>query len=150
MAIRSDTETADRLGRRRARVTIVMAIYFIAGQALYLSNRPHDPMRLVDQVKLSAWLVWAVALMALLAAGGGWLRTRSVRALLNDEVAQANRATAFMWGFWAAMLIAITLYFTTLFAPLDAREAIHVILTAGVGTALLRFGMLERRALQDG
>jgi len=33
---------------------------------------------------------------------------------------------------------------------MTAREAIHLVLTLGVGGALLRFGLLERRALKDG
>jgi magnesium-transporting ATPase (P-type) len=150
MVVQNDTEIADRLGRRRSRITIVLAIYFIAGQAVYLSQPLHDPMRLVDQVKISAWLVWAVVLMVLLATNGAWFRSRSVRALMNDEVTRANRAVAFMWGFWGAMLAAVALYVVTMFEPLTGREAIHAILTFGVGAALLRFGILERRALKDG
>jgi hypothetical protein len=34
--------------------------------------------------------------------------------------------------------------------PLGAREAVHIIVTAGMLTALLRFGFLERRALRHG
>jgi hypothetical protein len=33
-----------------------------------------------------------------------------------------------------------------LFEPVSAREAIHVVMTVGIATALLRFGWLERRA----
>ena len=35
---------------------------------------------------------------------------------------------------------------STMFDPVTAREAIHVIVTLGLGAALIRFGMLERRA----
>ena len=48
------------------------------------------------------------------------------------------------------MLTGIALYFVDEFAPMTAREAIHVILTLGLGAALIRFGMLERRAHRDG
>jgi magnesium-transporting ATPase (P-type) len=146
----NDTEVADRLGRKRSRVTIAIAIYFIAGQAMYLGQPAHDPLRLVDQVRISAWLVWAVVLMVLLATNGPWIRSKSVRALMNDEVTRANRAEAFMWGFWGAMLVAAALYFTSLFEPLSGREAIRAVVTIGLGAALLRFGILERRALKDG
>ena len=150
MVAQNDTEVADRLGRRRSRVTIVVAIYFIAGQAVYLGQPAHDPLRLVDEVRTSAWLVWAVVLMILLATNGPWIRSKSVRALMNDEVTRANRAEAFMWGFWGAMLVAVALYFTSLFEPLTGRESVRAIVTIGVGAALLRFGILERRALKDG
>lgn len=150
MVAQNDTEVADRLGRRRSRFTIVIAIYFIAGQAVYLDNPAHDPLRLVDQIRISAWLAWAVVLMVLLATNGPWLRSKSLRALMNDEVTRSNRAEAFMWGFWGAMLVAVALYSVSLFEPLTGREAIRAVVTIGLGAALLRFGILERRALKDG
>ena len=76
MVAQNDTEIADRLGRRRSRVTIVVAIYFIAGQAVYLGQPAHDPLRLVDKVRISAWLVLAVVLMILLATNGPWIIAR--------------------------------------------------------------------------
>src|SRR6185312_1767007 len=85
MVAQNDTEVADQLGRRRSRFTIVLAIYFIAGQAMYLDNPAHDPMRPVDYIRLGAWLVWAVVLLVLLATNGPWQRNKAVRALLNDE-----------------------------------------------------------------
>ncbi|MEG3145655.1 hypothetical protein U1839_13415 [Sphingomonas sp. RT2P30] len=150
MVSQNDTEVADRLGRRRSRVTIALAIYFIAGQAVYLGQPAHDPLRLVDQVRISAWLVWAVVLMIQFATNGGLFLSKSVRALMNDEVTRANRADAFLWGFWGAMLVAVALYFASLFEPLAGREAIRTIVTIGLGVALLRFGILEWRALKDG
>lgn len=150
MDVQNDTELADRLGRRRSRITIVIAIYFIAGQAVYLDHPAHDPMRLVDHVRISAWLVCAVVLMVQLATNGSWFLSKSVRALMNDEVTRANRADAFMWGFWGAMLVSVALYAVSLFEPLTGRDTIRAILTIGLGTTLLRFGVLERRALKDG
>lgn len=151
MVAQNDTEVADRLGRKRSRFTIVIAIYFIAGQAMYLSQPAPDALlRPVDQIRIGAWLVWAVVLMVLLATNGPWLRNKALRALMNDEVTRANRAEAFMWGFWGAMLVSVALYFTTLFEPLSGREAIRAVVTVGLGAALLRFGILERRALRDG
>lgn len=150
MVAQNDTEVADRLARKRSRFTIVIAIYFIAGQAVYLDQPAHDPLRLVDHIRISAWLAWAVVLMVLLATNGPWLRSKAVRALMNDEVTRANRAEAFKWGFWGAMLVSVALYFTSLFEPLSGREAIRAVVTIGLGAALLRFGILERRALKDG
>ena len=53
-------------------------------------------------------------------------------------------------GFVAGMLGGIVLYLVDQFEAVHAREAIHMILSLGIGAALLRFGMLERRAHQDG
>jgi hypothetical protein len=36
-----------------------------------------------------------------------------------------------------------------MFEPVSGRDAVHVIVTAAIAAALVRFGMLERRALKD-
>jgi cation transport ATPase len=149
MPSQTDTENADRYTRRRARVLIVSAIFFIAMQGTHYGQ--FHGSRLVDQFKISAWFVWAIALLAILASGGGFFKGREIRALMNDESTRAHRAEAFAWGFWAAMIGAILLYGLTMIEPAtSAREAIHLILTFGVGVAILRFGRLEMRALKEG
>ena len=147
MVQQSDMEIAERLQRRRARLVILLAVMFVAGQAVYFGNM-QDPERLVDQVRVSAWFVWALALLLLLATGGGLFRSASVRALLNDEGTRAHRASALAFGFWAAMAGCILLYIVTMFEAVGAREAVHIVLSFGIGAALLRFGMLERRSLR--
>jgi hypothetical protein len=145
----SDIERADQLSRRRSRMLPVLAIFFLAGQAIYFSG-PDVPTRDVDQFKVSAWLVWAVVLLALLGTGGGLFRGRAVRALMEDESTAANRLRAYSVGFWSASGTAVGLYVVSMFERVSGREAIHIILTAAVAGALLMFGMLERRAHRDG
>ena len=41
------------------------------------------------------------------------------------------------------------LYVINIFELISGRDAIHVILSAGIAVALIRFGRLERRALKD-
>ncbi|HZF95315.1 MAG TPA: hypothetical protein VEZ20_10650 [Allosphingosinicella sp.] len=149
MAQISDVEMADRLSRRRSRMIPVLALLFISGQVLYFGNMT-EPMRTVDTVRISAWLVWALALLLLLATGGGFFRKKSVRALMEDDVTVQNRSRAVAFGFWTAMLAAVTLYPFAMAQNVTAREAVHIIVTFGIGAALLRFAMLERRALRDG
>jgi len=149
MPSQQDTENAERYTRRRARVLIVSAIFFIAMQGTHFGQ--FHGSRLVDQVKISAWFVWAIALLAVLASGGGFFKGKAVRALMNDESTRAHRAEALVWGFWAAMAGCILLYALTMVEPATtARDAIHLILTFGVGAAILRFGRLEMRALKEG
>jgi lipopolysaccharide export LptBFGC system permease protein LptF len=148
MAKLSDVEVADRLTRRRARVFPMLAVLFLAGQPIYFS-RP-DTGAVPDHFKISAWLAWAVVLLLALAFAGGHFRGASVRRLMEDETTIANRLQAYAWGFWAAMLTTIGLYFFSMFERLSGREAIHLVLSIGVAAALLRFGLLERRAEQDG
>lgn len=154
MTERSTAEQADHLSRRRARLVSILALLFIANQGLFLGrivgSGQWGDMRAVDAVQVSAWLVWAIMLMILLATGGGFLRGAKVRALLNDETTCGHRAEALAAGFWALAITAVLLYLVTLYKPIDGRLALHIVLTFGVGTALLRFGKLERAALADG
>jgi hypothetical protein len=147
---RSDVEQADRLTRRRARVLPVLAVMFMFQQTAYFTNPDLQPMRTVDHVRFSAWLVLSVVLILMLTTGGMWFRKASVRALVNDESALAHRDNALKWGFVAAMAAGIALYFLSLFEPFGGREAIHLIMTAGIAASLVRFGMLERRSHRDG
>ncbi|HEX8225831.1 MAG TPA: hypothetical protein VF605_18645 [Allosphingosinicella sp.] len=143
-------ERADRLGRRRVRIFAVQAIIFISWQGLFFSRAAEEPLRAVDAVKISAWFVWVLALLILLATGGGLLRTRKVRALLNDEFTRRNRAEAYVAGFWAAVVSAVGLYVINLFETVSGREAIHTILSAAIAAALITFAARERRTAQAG
>ena len=150
MTDRSDVEQADRLTRRRARLLPVMAVLFVSQQVTYFSRAGADMSRPVDHLRISAWLALSVVLLLILATGGMWFRKASVRAMANDEGTLANRDNALKWGFVAAMAAAIKLYFFSLFEPLGGRQAIHLIMTAGIALSLIRFGMLERRSHRDG
>lgn len=150
MSTSSDIETADRLGRRRARMLPVLAVIFISQQASYFSARVEDGMHTVDHVKIAAWLVLSIVLLLSLATGGFWLKPKRVRALLDDEVTRANRAEAFRIGFLLTMVACIALYFLSFFEPLGGRDAVHILMSVGIATALVVFGALERRALKDG
>ncbi|HST36999.1 MAG TPA: hypothetical protein VLK25_10280 [Allosphingosinicella sp.] len=144
----SDIETADRLSRRRARMIPVLAAIFLAGQAAYFSQDRAE--RLVDHVKIGAWLIWVLVLLVVLETGGGFIHSKKVRALINDEITRANRQRAYAIGFWTAMGVGIGTYVVAMFEPVTSREAIHLIVTAAIGGALLMFGLLERRAHRDG
>jgi MFS family permease len=149
MEQQSAAETAEKISRRRARMMPIFGVLFIGWQANYLSMAEHST-RLVDHVKISAWFVWALALLFLLAGGDGLFRSPEVRALLNDELTRENRRTGYVYGFWAAVGAAIGLYAIGLLEPLNGREAVHIMLTAAVGTALVTFGALERRQMRHG
>ena len=146
---RSISEQAEKLSRRRARALPVLGLVFLAQQASFLSM-PDEATRPVDHLKIGAWLVLSIVLLAGLATGGAWLRPRAVRELINDESTRAHRQMAYLYGFWAAMGTAIGIYVVAMFEPVSGRDAVHIIVTAAVAAALLNFGMLERRALRDG
>lgn len=143
------TNLVDRLTLRRARIATPMAIVFAISQA---GSFPADNATLnrPQIFHLVAWGVWATALFVFLIGGFGMFRGPDVRALLNDETTLENRRRALALGFWGAILAAIGLYALTFVEPMSARDVTRIVITIAIVTALLRFGMLERRALQDG
>jgi hypothetical protein len=136
-------EKAERLGRKRSQIFFVLAIVFFAGQSVYFGA----PEATRDSVpRVGAWLILVVLMLFLLATGGFLLRGRAVRELLNDESARANRLSAQAAGFWATIIALLAVYIESMFDRVSLNEAVHIVGTIGVGTALISFAMRERRA----
>lgn len=146
----SIAEQADRLSRRRARALPILAIIYLTQQASFFADQHGTLDRTVDQVKLGAWVVLTLVLLAALTTKGFWFHSREVRDVVDDESTRAHRFEGLQWGFVFSTLTAIVLYFVTMLEPVGVREAIHFIVSIGMAAALIRFGMLERRALKDG
>jgi hypothetical protein len=146
----SNVEKAERLSRKRARMLPFLAIIYISQQATFFAGDAPPGVRSVDHVKIGAWLVLSLVLLIALSTKGFAFQSKEVRALMDDENTRANRASAMTLGFIFAMLAGMVLYFLNQFDPVTAPEAIHVILSCGLGAALVRFGILERRAHRDG
>ena len=144
-------ERVERLQKRRTRILFVQALLFLVWQLNYFAKVPvsAEHLRTVETFKISAYVVWSIAIMFVLGTGGGFVFGRDVRHILNDEVTRDHRRQALVAGFWSSMAACLALYVTAWFEPLSAFTVIHYILTAGVGMALLRFVILERRAQAD-
>ncbi len=140
-------ELADKLTLRRARVSIVLGVLFITSMATSLNIDIGDSR--AATIQSVAWIVWAMALLILVALGGGWFRNPFVRSMMNDDSTIENRRSALITGYWAIVLCAFVLYGISLFANISSREAIRIMLSAAVGAAAIRFGTLERRALKN-
>ena len=143
-ATKSDADLADRLGRFCARMFPVVAVMFLIQQMAFFSNPPAE--RAVDHVRIGAWVVMTAVILFVLNSRGFWFRPAKVRAMIDDEVTRANRTSAMHWGFVAAMLAGIVVYVAQGVTQFTAREAIHLIVSAGIVMALMRFGLLERRS----
>jgi hypothetical protein len=137
-------EAAERLSRRRSGMMISLAFFFVLQQVAFFSN-PLDH-RAVSLVRLGGWVMLALVILAALVTGGFWFKPKAVRELMEDEVTRAHRAQALSLAFALAMLSAIVLFVLQVFVPVQGAVAIHVILSVGFVTAMLRFGALERRA----
>ena len=144
-------EQIERLQRRRTRLTIVQAILFVFWQSNFFLI-PHDfgSDRAVDRFKLVAYLVWAILLLVFIATGGNWWQPQAVRAVLNDETTTVHRYRAMEVGFLVSVIAAMGCEAATLFMAVPARAAVHIVMTAGIGSALFAFAALERRAQSDG
>ena len=123
-----------------------LAIIYLTQQATFFAG---DAPMSAGHVKIGAWLVLSLILLLAIATNGFWFQRREIRELIDDENTRANRASAMSFGFIAGMLAAMALYFLNQFERVQTHEAIHIILSAGLGAALLRFGFLERRAHRD-
>lgn len=150
MTSASDVEKAERIGRVRARLFALQGALFIGWQGLFFLDTPEDRAGGIDEFKVALWLAWVVLLLVLLATGGGLLRGRRVRNLLNDELTRLNRLHAFAMGFWAAAGACVLLFIVNLLQPLGGREAIHIVVSAAIGAALLTFAARERRSADTG
>ena len=150
MIERSASERADYLSRRRARMLPFLAIIYFTQQFSFLSALGDGTHRDVDHFMIGAWVALSVVLLFALASKGFWVQPREVRDLIDDEGTRANRLDAMRLGFLFACGAAIAAYFIAEFQPLTVGETAHLVLTFGLGAALIRFGVLERRAHQDG
>ena len=148
MPTTSDVETADRLTRKRARMLPVLAVLFLSQQTAFYAGHAGTPA--LQHFKIAAWLVLSIVLLLALTTGGYWFRSKGVRALMDDEVTRANRSKAFHIAFLTTMAGAILLYILDQLDPMSGRDAIHMLMSIGIATALVAFGALERRALKDG
>jgi hypothetical protein len=139
-------EKAERLSRKRAMMLPFLAVIYLTQQASFFAGDAPPGVRSVDYVKVGAWLVLSAVMLMAIATNGFWLQSKEVRNLIDDELTRANRSDAMRIGFIASMLGAIALYVLAMFTPVTGREAVHVVLSVGLGAALVRFGLLERRA----
>jgi hypothetical protein len=146
----SVSEKAEYLSSRRARMLPALAVIVLTQQAAFLSTLNSPAPHAAYTVKISAWLVLSIVILAALATKGFWLEPKEVRDLIDDENTRANRNDAMRWGFLFSMAGAIAVYALTLFdVSLTARDAVHIVMTVGIPAALIRWGVLERRAHRD-
>lgn len=127
-----------------------LAVIYLSQQVTFFSALDTAGHESARAVKIGAWLVLSAILLAALTTKGFWLQPREVRDLIDDENTRANRLEAIRFGYIAAMLVAMIVYFWAQVDALSAMETVHLVLSAGLGVALIRFGFLERRAHRDG
>lgn len=149
MPSQSPVDVADRLSRKRAWFMGFATIFFIITEVL---NGPHFAVQPGDGVgRRWGWALFAVVLLLNLGTGGGLLLGREVRRLINDQVWAANRNKALATGYWMGMIVALAVYMVVLYGvvAISAMQALHIVVTASVATAMFAFSSLELRAHRD-
>ena len=142
-------QKAERLSRKRARMLPLLAAIYLSQQLTFytaLDPAGHDTAR---YAKTAMWLVLTLLLLAGIATRGFWFTDAQTRMLIDDEHTRANRMEAMRLGFVVGMLTAVATVLIAMFEPVRANEAAQLVLSFGIGAALIRFGMLERRAHRD-
>ncbi len=151
MGRESTQAMADRVSDRHARMLPLLAFLFIAQQACYfLGFGAGTGDRPIHNVLLVSWVALSTTMLLVLTTGGAWFHRREVRRLANDEVTRAHRHAALSLGFIASMATCIIVYLVSIGSAVPGREAVHLVMSAGIATGLVRFALLERRALQNG
>lgn len=140
-------EKAEKLGRRRARLLVITGVMLVALQATYFLQI-HAPAHNDAHVwlNLGAWSFLVLTMLFALLTGGGYGYGKQVRALVNDESAMANRDAGLRLGFAMANLAALGVFLISHHHRVGGMFAAHVIITASLGSALIRFGLREWKA----
>ena len=129
-----DTERAERLSAVRAAVAIVLGTDLAATHMQRMDARGGGPtMWLVTGVIVAVFLLWA----------SGLFRNAALRGFLNDEGSAVSRRRAMMIGFWNMLAIALVCYAFTFVKDDGPRDAIQIIMTVGMTSALIAFGVAE-------
>jgi heme/copper-type cytochrome/quinol oxidase subunit 2 len=142
-----EVEAADRMGRKRSQIFFVLAMVFFAGQTAYFTS---SPATRDSHARVGGWLILVILILLLLATGGFLLRGHKVRDLLNDETSRLNRLASQALGFWVTIITALVIYVESIFEPVSLNEGVHIIVTLGVGAALISFALRERKAHRIG
>jgi hypothetical protein len=150
MTEQSASERAERPSRKRARMLPLLAGLYLSQQLTFftaLDPAGHDSAR---YAKTAMWLILSLLLLAGIATRGFWFADAETRKLIDDEHTRANRLEGMRLGFIVAILTAIGTVLLAMYEPVRANEAAQLVISLGLGAALVRFGLLELRVHGDG
>ena len=127
-------DRAERLARHRSVAAILMGTTLIATQGQRMDGGAGPIGWALTGVVTATFLVWA----------SGIFRGKALRSILNDESSDVSRRRSLMIGFWNMMATAIVCYALTYVKDFGPRDAIQAIMTIGISSALISFGIWER------
>lgn len=128
-------ERAERLSKHRAIVAIGMGTMLAATQTQRMDASGAGPI---------TWIVTGVVVAIFLLWASGLFRNTVLRGILNDEGSDVNRRRSLMIGFWNMLATAVVCYILTYVKDYGPRDAIQIIMSVGICSALISFGVAER------
>jgi hypothetical protein len=117
----------------------IAAVVLLINAAIQWGN----PHYVEPGVRSGSWILVIAAWMFILANGGGLRLRGRMRELLNDELSLRNRARAVAAGFYTMLAAGLAVYAATWETEIVAGDAIKLIMTVGLSTALLVYAWLE-------
>jgi hypothetical protein len=140
-------ELAEQIEKKTDRILKMSGLMFLTWQISFFTifNQHPDHLRTVDIVARAGYLAWACALLMLIATGGGWYGNADVRAILDDELARAHRASAYRNAFWTVIAVSLVAYVSTHVIDIPAQVIAHIVLSAGVLVAVGTLVFLRRQ-----
>ena len=128
-------ERAERLSKRRALAAIIMGTALAATQTQRMDASGAGPITwIVTGLIVAIFLIWAC----------GIFRNTALRGILNDEGSDVSRRRSLMIGFWNMLATAVVCYVLTYVKDYGPRDAIQIIMSVGICSALISFGVAER------
>ncbi len=141
--MRSEIEKADAADRQRANIAPFLGVLVLsANQWLFFGAQ-----EALSVPRLILWLASMLLVFGIVLTGGHWLMPKAFRRFADDEATRASVDRAIKRGFAAAMITAFLVFVVAPFEPLGAQRAAHLIISLGLGAALIAFGLEERRHL---
>ncbi|RYY25375.1 MAG: hypothetical protein EOP62_13960 [Sphingomonadales bacterium] len=126
---------AERLAKWRAIYAVAMGTALMVTQGQRMDDGGAGPVSwIVTGLIIGAFLVWA----------SGVFRGSLLRDMLNDESSDLNRRRSLMIGFWNMQATAVVCYGLTFLKDYGPRDAIQLMMTVGISSALISFGVSER------
>ncbi|GGE93573.1 hypothetical protein [Sphingomonas prati] len=128
-------ERAERLSKHRAIAAIIMGTILAATQTQRMDASGAGPI---------TWIITGVVVAIFLLWASGLFRNTALRGILNDEGSDVSRRRSLMIGFWNMLATAVVCYILTYVKDYGPRDAIQIIMSVGICSALISFGVAER------
>lgn len=131
-------DRAERLARQRSVAAVVMGTILIVTQGQRMDGGAGPIGWALTGVVIAIFLLWA----------SGIFRGTALRGILNDESSDVSRRRSLMIAFWNMIATAIVCYALTYVKDYGPRDAIQIIMTVGISSALISFGVSERVSMR--